>query len=46
MTLRDQMQDAIKGHGADYLEIRLEESDSTRIQYRARELEEIGRTSG
>ena len=46
MTLRDQMQDAIRGHGADYVEIRLEESDSTRIQYRARELEEIGRTSG
>ncbi|MCH7592940.1 MAG: TldD/PmbA family protein [Chloroflexi bacterium] len=40
------MQDAIRGHGADYVEIRLEESDSTRIQYRARELEEIGRTSG
>ncbi|MDA1257466.1 MAG: TldD/PmbA family protein [Chloroflexi bacterium] len=46
MTQRDQMKDALKGHGADYVEIRLEESDSTRIQYLARELEEIGRNSG
>ena len=46
MTLRDQMQNALKGHGADFVEIRLEESDSSRIQYRAREIEEIGRTSG
>jgi TldD protein len=46
LTLRDQMKDALKGHGADFVEIRLEESDSSRIQYRAREIEEIGRTSG
>ncbi|MDP7159770.1 MAG: DNA gyrase modulator, partial [Dehalococcoidia bacterium] len=46
MTVRDQMQDALKGHGADFVEIRLEESDSSRIQYRAREIEETGRTSG
>ena len=46
MTIRDQMQDALTGHGADFVEIRLEESDSSRIQYRAQEIEEIGRTSG
>ncbi len=46
MSLRDQVQDALAGHGADFLEIRLEESDSTRIQYRGRELEEIGRNAG
>ena len=46
LTLRDQMQNALNGHAADFIEIRLEESDSSRIQYRAREIEEIGRTSG
>ena len=46
LTIRDQMQDALTGHGADFVEIRLEESDSSRIQYRARDIEEIGRTSG
>jgi TldD protein len=36
---------ALKGHGADYVEIRLEESQSTFIQYRGRELEDIGTTT-
>ena len=38
---RDQVVEALKGHDADYIEIRLEENSSTRIQYRGRELEDI-----
>ncbi len=43
--MQDLIRDAIKGHGAEYLEVRIEESQSTHIQYRGRELEEINRTS-
>jgi len=42
--MRDQITEALKGHNADYIEIRIEEGEATRIQYRGRELEEIGRT--
>ncbi len=42
---RDLMAEAIKGQGADYTEIRLEESEATRITYRGRELDDIGRSS-
>jgi len=38
---RDQIAEALKGHEAEYVEIRLEESESTRIQYRGKELEDI-----
>ncbi len=43
--MRDQITEALKGHNADYIEIRIEEGESTRIQYRGRDLEDIGRTS-
>ncbi len=37
--------DALKGHGADYVEVRLEESYVSRILYRGQRVEEIGKTS-
>jgi TldD protein len=43
--MRDEIERALKGHNADYVEIRIEEGDATRIQYRGRELEDIGRTT-
>jgi TldD protein len=44
--MRDDIQEALKDHGARYVEIRLEQSEGTRLTYRGRELEEIGRSSG
>ena len=46
MTYRDLIEDALGGHGADYCEIRIEETDSTRLTYRGRTLEDITQTSG
>jgi TldD protein len=43
--MRDRITEALKGHNADYIEIRIEEGEATRIQYRGRELEDIGRTT-
>ena len=43
--MRELILDALKGHGADYAEIRLESAESTRLQYRGRELEETSRTT-
>ena len=43
--MRDELADALKGHNADYIEARLEESQATRITYRGERLEEIGRAS-
>ena len=43
--MRDEIESALKGHDADYIEIRIEESESTRIQYRGRDLEDIGRST-
>ncbi|MDY6893539.1 MAG: DNA gyrase modulator, partial [Chloroflexota bacterium] len=43
--MRDQITEALKGHDADYIEIRIEEGEAARIQYRGRELEDIGRTT-
>jgi len=43
--MQDELGDALKGHSADYIEIRLEESQATRIVYRGERLEEIGKTS-
>jgi TldD protein len=45
MEFRQQLEEALKGHNADYVEIRIEESHSTQLTYRGRELEEIGRTT-
>ena len=43
--LRDQISEALKGHGADYVEVRIEEGESTRLLYRGRELEDVGMTT-
>ncbi|MDD5094080.1 MAG: TldD/PmbA family protein [Dehalococcoidia bacterium] len=44
--MREKIESALKGHGADYVEIRIEEAESTRIQYRDRKIDDIGRTTG
>jgi TldD protein len=38
---RDLIEDALKGHDAEYVEVRVEESKTTAIRYRGRELEEV-----
>jgi len=43
--MNQEFTDILKGHGADYVEIRLEESRSTHIVYRGERLEEIGISS-
>ncbi len=43
--MRDRISEALKGHEADYVEVRVEEGDATRVQYRGRELEDIGRVT-
>ena len=39
--MRDLMTEALRGHQADYIEIRLEKRRSTGIRYRGRELEDV-----
>jgi TldD protein len=41
--VRNLIADALKGHGADYIEIHFEESQATSIVYRGERLEEISR---
>jgi TldD protein len=41
---RSDIEEALKGHNADYVEVRLDDTDTNRIVYRGRELEEIGRS--
>ncbi len=36
---------ALKGYSADYIEVRLEENQTSHITYRGRELESVGKTS-
>ncbi len=43
--IRHQISQALKGQPADYVELRIEEREASRIQYRGRELEEIGRST-
>lgn len=43
--MREEFSSYFKGHDADYLEIRMEESQSTRLVYRGARLEEVGRAS-
>jgi len=43
--MSEQLLNALKGHSADYIEVHLEESQSTNITYRGKRLEEINRTS-
>jgi len=42
---RQQIADALKGQDSDYIEVRIEEREASRIQYRGRELEDIGRST-
>ena len=44
--MRERIQAALKGVDAQYVEVRVEESSSSTIRYRGRDLEEIGRGSG
>ena len=41
--MRDVIADALKGHGADYIEVHFEESQATSVVYRGERLEEISR---
>lgn len=41
--VRQQLEEALRGHDADYVEIRVEETEATSLTYRGRSLEEIGR---
>jgi TldD protein len=43
--MREELNNILKGHKADYIEVRLEESQATRLSYRGPRLEEIGRSS-
>ena len=43
--IRQQIGRALKGQLADYVEIRIEEREASRIQYLGRELEDIGRST-
>jgi len=43
--IRDKIADALKGQDADYIEVRIEEREASHIQYRGRELEDIGRST-
>ncbi len=43
--LLDEMLDAVHGHEADHVEIRVDEGDSTQLSYRSKRLEEVGRVS-
>ena len=45
-NLRDFVQDAMKGHDARHIEVRVEESEGTHIIYRGKDLEEIGQPTG
>ena len=42
---RDLIDDALNGHGADYCEIRIEETDSTRLSYSGKKLDIVAETS-
>src|SRR3989442_791011 len=41
---RGDIEDALRGQNADYVEVRLDDTSTNRIVYRGRELEEVGRT--
>jgi len=43
---RDLIDTALSGHGADYCEVRIEETDNSRLTYRGKSLENIAQTSG
>src|SRR5574341_2189280 len=41
---RSELEGALRGHNADYVDVRFDDTATNRIVYRGRELEEIGRT--
>ncbi len=41
---RHDIESALRGHGADYAEVRIDDTSTSRITYRGRELEEVGRS--
>ena len=43
---RDVLQEALKGHNCRYVEIRVEQTLSSSIRYRGKDLEEAGSFSG
>ena len=45
-TVRDRVEDALKGHDARYIEVRIGETEGTHIRYRGQDLDEIGHTTG
>ena len=45
-NIRDRIQDALAGHDARYIEIRIEAVEGSHIRYRGRDLEEIGHSTG
>jgi len=44
LVSRDEIEKAARGHNADYVEVRFDDTATNRLVYRGRELEEIGRT--
>lgn len=44
LVAREDIEAAVRGHNADYVEVRIDDTASNRIVYRGKELEEIGRT--
>ena len=42
--MRDLISDALRGQRADYIEVRLEEAETTQVRFRGRQLEELGRS--
>ena len=43
--MRDEITNSLQDHKADYIEVRIDEAQVTRIIYRGERLEEVGRTS-
>ncbi len=43
--LHDLVADALKGHDAQYIELRVDQNQSSHLRYRGRELEEVNRTT-
>lgn len=41
---REEVEAAVKGHNADYVEVRFDDTSTNRLVYRGKELEEIGRS--
>ncbi|MHB1416087.1 MAG: TldD/PmbA family protein [Chloroflexota bacterium] len=42
--MRERLANAVRGRDADYVEVRVEESDSSRLLFRGKELEDVART--